>query len=510
MIAQTTKSLRLWCTLIVLTALMVQGCTRSEEWPTLRSISDAASLWFNKTPALQTGYAWPDGIEFTAPIDLPYINNYPAFSRLGARGLVTWRNDQLIVELHEISHARERNLWFDCREIKQVRVGLSPSGPYDSRLVNNPVGHWSSWQTVNLHRPSSQPLVSRGTWSFTVTANASQLPWAQRLTVEALCRVQDGSDFSLTRTSSTWFLAKSAHAQARASDPCAQTLSLRDGLQAQCISSVVARLTTANGRQELRQAPNPETSWLDIAIAEHLPEALRPLVKAGVDVNGTRGDQHDTALIYAAGNGDAEAVRELLLLGAKLDQADAKGYTAYNAAATSGYGDLALELAGRGVERDANTGSAYTALSLAAYYGEIQTVRRLLESGSDPDKQMNGWYNALHHAVKKNNVELARLLLAGGANPNVAVTARRGETPLMMAAENGNIEVINLLRSMGAQLNVIDKMGKNATDYAEFFRKAEASNHLCQLGLEPTALDTSAKNGETAKRVSCKMASVGR
>ena len=131
-----------------------------------------------------------------------------------------------------------------------------------------------------------------------------------------------------------------------------------------------------------------------------------------------------------------------------------------------------MELAEQGVERDTHTGNAYSAISLAAYFGHIDTVRRLLESGSDPDTQVGGWYNALHHAVKKDNLELARTLLVGGADPNIGVTARRGETPLMMAAENGNIPMMELLIKMGASIDLIDSMGKNATDYAEFFRKA--------------------------------------
>lgn len=169
-----------------------------------------------------------------------------------------------------------------------------------------------------------------------------------------------------------------------------------------------------------------------------------------------------------------------------------------------------MELAEQGVQRDTNSGNAYSAISLAAYFGHIDTVRRLLESGSDPDTQVGGWYNALHHAVKKDDLELARTLLVGGANPNVGVTARRGETPLMMAAENGNIPMMELLIKMDARIDAIDSMGKNATDYAKFFRKADASDFLCKRGLEPTSIDYSSRNNETIKQVNCTEPSVAR
>ena len=118
-----------------------------------------------------------------------------------------------------------------------------------------------------------------------------------------------------------------------------------------------ARLDTPWGRREVAQAPDKEATWLDIALVEKMPEALRPLVEAGVDVNGTTDDfSADSALIYAAGNGDYQSVRELLMLGASKNQKNKVGFSAYNAAANSGHGDLAMELAEQGVQRDTNTG----------------------------------------------------------------------------------------------------------------------------------------------------------
>jgi ankyrin repeat protein len=507
-----TASLFHWLLrLSILSAVLLSlGCGQPAGWSTPRHWLDAWSLRFENDPALTANYVWPAGIEFNAPIDLPHINNYPAFARIGARGTAQWKDGQLTAVLTEITHARERNVWFDCRDIKQVRVGLTSDNHYTERLANSQSEQWSAWQAMDVQRPALHQLIVRGTWRFLIDVRKNARPWEQRLVVEARCTTRDNTVFIHRHSSSAWFLAKAAHQQARAPDPCAQTFSLQNALAAKCMPSLLTRLQSPWGRREASSPPTTEASWLDVAVTEGVPDAIRPLVKSGVDVNSTSGERRDTALIYAAGNGDAAIVRELIQLGARIDQADAVGFTAYNAAALSGHGDLALELASRGVERNINTGNAYTALSLAAYYDQQGTVRRLLESGSDPDTQVNGWYNALHHAVKKDNVELARLLLAGGANPNMAVTARRGETPLMMAAENNNLEMIDLLRRMGAQLHTIDTMGKNATDYAEFFRKARASNYLCKLGLEPTGLDPSPKNGETAKRYSCQQLTVGR
>lgn len=470
-----------------------------------RDLLDAFIVHTQADPAKSAHYDWPAELQFDAPLELPHINNYPIFARIGVRGSVHWQDNALTVQLNEISHAAERNLWFDCKALRSVRVGLSRNGFFgETYSDDNPPGIWSAWQPVSATRKGQRAYSAQGNWAFTIAAPLASKPWEMRLAIQTSCTVKDGSKFNLMSYTSSWFLAKAAHQQAYVQDPCTQIMGLRNALAAHCPSSVEARIKTPWGRQELLHKPANEASWLDIAIVEKMPESIRPLVAAGIDVNSTSDDYSaDSALIYAAGNGDYQSVRELLMLGANKNQKDKVGFSAYNAAANSGYGDLAMELAEQGVERDSNTGEAYSAVSLAAYFGHTDTVRRLLESGSDPDTQVGGWYNALHHAVKKDNLELARTLLVGGANPNIGVSARRGETPLMMAAENGNIPMMELLMTMGANLNAIDQMGKNATDYAEFFRKADASDFLCQKGLEPTTIDSGPRNQETSKRANC-------
>jgi ankyrin repeat protein len=81
---------------------------------------------------------------------------------------------------------------------------------------------------------------------------------------------------------------------------------------------------------------------------------------------------------------------------------------------------------------------------------------------------------------------------------------------MMMAAENGDIPMMELLITMGARIDTIDLTGKNAVDYAEFFRKADAADFLCKRGLKLTSIDRSPRNNETAKHANCVDASVSR
>ena len=73
-----------------------------------------------------------------------------------------------------------------------------------------------------------------------------------------------------------------------------------------------------------------------------------------------------------------------------------------------------------------------------------QCVTSLLNNGADPDagRSRLGW-KPLLACAKTGNVEIARSLLNAGANKNV--TYHNGKTPLFVAAEWGNLAVVNLL-----------------------------------------------------------------
>jgi len=64
----------------------------------------------------------------------------------------------------------------------------------------------------------------------------------------------------------------------------------------------------------------------------------------------------------------------------------------------------------------------------------------------------------MHCAVTNGHVDVLRLLLESGANANI-----RGQTyqrtPIFMAGEAGNEEMVALLIQHGAKLNLIDQYG---------------------------------------------------
>jgi len=77
----------------------------------------------------------------------------------------------------------------------------------------------------------------------------------------------------------------------------------------------------------------------------------------------------------------------------------------------------------------------------------------LLSKGADIDEanttEYYGGYTPLFWAVQYNNEELVRFLVKNGANVNANST--KGKTPLLIATEAGNTNIIEILKAAGAK-----------------------------------------------------------
>ena len=90
-----------------------------------------------------------------------------------------------------------------------------------------------------------------------------------------------------------------------------------------------------------------------------------------------------------------------------------------------------------------------TRLADAAQRGDRQAVRALLAQAPDVNAAQGDGMTALHWAVLNDDLEMARALVAAGAN--VKATTRLGDnTPLLMAAQNGNATLLAVLLDAGA------------------------------------------------------------
>lgn len=205
--------------------------------------------------------------------------------------------------------------------------------------------------------------------------------------------------------------------------------------------------------------------------------AVQLLVRAGEPVDATDAE-HQTALMRAVSRRDHDSVRALLAAGAN---------PVFQARPQS-----------------------HTALSSVLYDESVEMAAVLLQGRLEllNEQAKVFQYHPAHHAVNNGQLETLRLLLNLGLDVNATNDwdSARGETLLMAAARShdNSLAMIDLLLARGARLDVLDRYGKNATDWAEFFGNRPASDALCHHGLEPTALDSRSPNNERKKRVSCR------
>ena len=139
---------------------------------------------------------------------------------------------------------------------------------------------------------------------------------------------------------------------------------------------------------------------------------------------------NDEELVFAAGRGNLQAVRELLAEGADPDSND--GY--------------------------------WNALTASSMRGHIRVVQELLKAGADPNAAVRG-NTALLSAAGEGRLPVVQILLAAGADPNAFEEEFEGETILYTAAySNGPdyLEVVRALLAAGADPNIRGGEGKIA------------------------------------------------
>ncbi len=218
-----------------------------------------------------------------------------------------------------------------------------------------------------------------------------------------------------------------------------------------------------------------------------------------------------STLLDAVMADDLPAMAQAIAQGQDIHTRNANGYTGLHLAATRGSTVTMQALIDAGADTNApapgEQGYGRTPIDSALYKDQAAAVALLLNNGARVDvADQTGW-QALHYASYYKATQSMPLLIAAAQKQRVTIDARamgrRGETALMKAAEMNHLEGIQMLVKAGASVDVLDKYGKNAIDYAEFFQRKPASDLLCRLGAKPTAIDSSAPNHEVSKRRAC-------
>jgi uncharacterized protein len=251
--------------------------------------------------------------------------------------------------------------------------------------------------------------------------------------------------------------------------------------------------------------------------------SLRALLIAGAAINARETRTGTTAIMWAATDDRAAAVRVLAEAGADLNVVSKVtayphtkngvgltpleegvsyvgqtvlprgGWSAAMFAAREGAVSAVRSLADAGANLDLVDPEGTSALIVAVINGHYDVVSALLEKGADPNiadiKGMTPLYAAVDMhtipttfgrpdpplAVIEGSVGVIKMLLAGGANPNVrlkgAILKRvynpgdnrldEGATPFMRAARGADVAVMRLLIDGGADPKLAQKNGNS-------------------------------------------------
>jgi ankyrin repeat protein len=209
------------------------------------------------------------------------------------------------------------------------------------------------------------------------------------------------------------------------------------------------------------------------AAADGEIERVKLLISEGADVN-VKNDEGLTPLHCAAREGHKEIVELLLAHDADVNIGDADyNRTAAEFAMKSNHTEIVELLISKGADisplhfalymkdetkarslieggADVNRRTSFgtTPLSRAADVGFKDIVKLLIAKGADVNTKNNWNWTPLHNAAYGHK-DMVELLITEGANVNARDGG--GRTPLFYAKEEGNAEIVELLRKHGAK-----------------------------------------------------------
>ena len=167
-------------------------------------------------------------------------------------------------------------------------------------------------------------------------------------------------------------------------------------------------------------------------------------------------------LIAAVYRDDNETVMGLVYRGMDVNTVDPAGNTLLHVAARNGNDKLIASLLKQKANPNARSRVGDTPLMLAVYNGKAEAANALIAGGAQVN--IDGW-TPLHYAVFAEQPEMVALLLSKGAQ--VDARAPNQQTPLMLAARNGNQTIAKQLLNAKADAGLKDQNGETALSLAQ-------------------------------------------
>lgn len=305
-----------------------------------------------------------------------------------------------------------------------------------------------------------------------------------------------------------------------------------------------------------------DTTALMWAVSERHPAAVKMLMDAGADVNarsrfvpsttgrgfegttpvaptaGQPAEEHSsgllTPLMFAAREGDLESARAFVAAGADVNAIGGDGKNVLGLAIFNGNYELASFLIDNRADVNHADAQGFTPLFWAVDRRNMETppnfpwmvtadplplIKKLLDAGANPNTVVNNtprarmrdgsprivFATALMRAAFSGDLELVKLLLSYGADPHIV--SKDKETTLMAAAGTGfingyskgrspaeRLEVVKLLVQLGEDVNAADNYGITPLMVAANLGEMPVIKYLMDQGADLAAHDLGKKN----------------
>ena len=189
-------------------------------------------------------------------------------------------------------------------------------------------------------------------------------------------------------------------------------------------------------------------------------------------VGWLKGETPEERLVAYAAEGDVVAVKAMLDRGvpanarrradtengeANATVAASRGESALHAAVRGRHAEVALELIARGADVNTRSGrDDEPILGVAVAARMFHVAASLLTLGANPNASTRTGHSPLTLAVLAGDIALVHVLLCRGADPEQAVVGfyaaagQAGATPMLLAAQEGRDDIVEMLLSFGA------------------------------------------------------------
>ena len=215
-------------------------------------------------------------------------------------------------------------------------------------------------------------------------------------------------------------------------------------------TTVVAALLKAGAKVNV--ADEYGDTALTQACANGNAAIVRLLLDAGADANAARWNA-ESALMIAAGSGNPEVLRQLIAHAAKVDAVETvKGQTPLMWAVARGHADAVEVLIKAGAKVNAISKSGFSPLVFAAIEGTPKSAEVLIAAGAEVNYAVPAGLTPLLVAVTGKKNAVADVMVAHGAD--VKGKDRTGNTALHIAAQLGDVNLSKALVAKGADVNV--------------------------------------------------------